>query len=75
MYGLTRKDMIKNKCFGHVNRIPTNALVRKCDYGKRGRIRLKKTLKETIRKYIEYYLDFTQNQIQLCSKIYMVNFT
>lgn len=41
--------------FGHVNRIPTNALVRICDYeteaqGKRGRGRRRKTLKKTIEK-------------------------
>ncbi|KAM1977959.1 hypothetical protein ACFX16_014704 [Malus domestica] len=41
--------------FGHVQRRPTDAPVRRCDYGtevqgRRGRGRLRKTLEETLRK-------------------------
>ncbi|RXI04900.1 hypothetical protein DVH24_039174 [Malus domestica] len=31
--GLTRKDKIRNEWVGHMQRRPTDALVRRCDYG------------------------------------------
>ncbi|RXI07875.1 hypothetical protein DVH24_014441 [Malus domestica] len=58
--------------FGHVQRRPTDALVRRCDYGtevqsRRGRGRPRKTLEETLRKDLEYFdltEDMTQNRAQ-----------
>ncbi|KAM1358540.1 hypothetical protein ACFXTH_045642 [Malus domestica] len=54
--------------FGHVQRRPTDAPVRRCDYGievqgRRGRGRPRKTLEETLRKDLEY-LDLTENMTQ-----------
>lgn len=61
----TRNDRIKMRenrlrWFGHVNRRPMDAPIRRCDYetkaqGKRGRERSKETFKETIIKNIEYF--------------------
>ncbi|KAM3015773.1 hypothetical protein FF2_028310 [Malus domestica] len=47
--------------FGHVQRRPTDAPVRKCDYGtevqgRRGRGRPRKTLEETLRKYLSTWI-------------------
>ncbi|CAN6710825.1 unnamed protein product [Malus baccata var. baccata] len=57
--------------FGHVQRRPTDAPVRRYDYGtevqgRRGRGRPRKTLKETLRKDLEYLdlmEDMTQNRV------------
>ncbi|KAM0966625.1 hypothetical protein EV2_022996 [Malus domestica] len=51
--------------FGHVQRRPTDAPVRRCDYGT-----------ETLRKDLEYLdltEDMTQDQAQWCSKIHIVD--
>ncbi|RXH86146.1 hypothetical protein DVH24_017199 [Malus domestica] len=47
--------------FGHVQRRPTDAPVRKCDYGtevqgRRGRGRPRKTLEETLRKDLSTWI-------------------
>ena len=52
--------------FGHVQRRPTDAAVRRCDYGievqgRRGRGRPRKTLEETLKKDLEY-LDLTEEK-------------
>ncbi|RXH84533.1 hypothetical protein DVH24_032817 [Malus domestica] len=52
--------------FGHVQRRPINASVRRCDYGtevqgRRGRGRPRKTLEETLRKDLDLTKDMTQN--------------
>ncbi|KAM1171983.1 hypothetical protein ACFX2I_022143 [Malus domestica] len=54
--------------FGHVQRRPTDAPVRRCDYGtevqrRRGKGRPRKTLEETLRKDLEY-LDLTEDMTQ-----------
>ncbi|KAM2205475.1 hypothetical protein ACFX1S_024966 [Malus domestica] len=54
--------------FGHVQRRPTDAPVRICDYGtevqgQRARGRPRKTLEETLRKDLEY-LDLTEDMTQ-----------
>ena len=54
--------------FGHVQRRPIDALVRRCDHetevqGRRGRGRPRKTLEETLRKNLEY-LDLTKDMTQ-----------
>ncbi|CAN6702577.1 unnamed protein product [Malus baccata var. baccata] len=54
--------------FGHVQRRPTDAPIRRCDYetevqGRRGRGRPRKTLEETLRKNLEY-LDLTKDMTQ-----------
>ena len=54
--------------FGHVQRRPTDAPVRRCDYGtevqgRRGRGRPRKTLEETLRNDLEY-LDLTEDMTQ-----------
>ncbi|KAM1099117.1 hypothetical protein TB2_005635 [Malus domestica] len=56
------------RCFGHVQRRPTDAPVRRCHYwtevqGRRGRGRPRKTLEETLRKDLEY-LDLTEDMAQ-----------
>ncbi|KAM2891684.1 hypothetical protein COP2_009948 [Malus domestica] len=64
--------------FGHVQRRPTDAPVRRCDYGtevqgRRGRGRPRKTLEETLRKDLEYLdltEDMTQNRAQWRSRIH-----
>ncbi|KAM1519455.1 hypothetical protein ACFX1Z_022250 [Malus domestica] len=67
--------------FGHLQRRPTDAPVRRCDYGtevqgRRGRGRPRKTLEETLRKDLEY-LDLTeamtQDRAQWCSKIHIAD--
>ncbi|CAN6691314.1 unnamed protein product [Malus baccata var. baccata] len=67
--------------FGHVQRRPTDAPVRRCDYGtevqgRRGRGRLRKTLEETLRKDLEYLdltEDMTQNRAQWRSRIHIAD--
>ncbi|RXH92697.1 hypothetical protein DVH24_033593 [Malus domestica] len=67
--------------FGHVQRRPTNALVRRCDYktevqGRRGKGRLRKTLEETLRKDLEYLdrtEDMTQNRAQWHYRIHIAD--
>ncbi|KAM1975200.1 hypothetical protein ACFX15_040005 [Malus domestica] len=67
--------------FGHVQRRPTDAPVRRCDYGtkvqgRRGRGRPRKTLEETLRKDLEYLdltEDRTQDRAQWRSKIHIAN--
>ncbi|TQD78141.1 hypothetical protein C1H46_036310 [Malus baccata] len=54
--------------FGHVQRRPTDAPVRRCYYGtgvqgRRSRGRPRKTLEETLRKDLEY-LNLTENMTQ-----------
>ncbi|CAN6714712.1 unnamed protein product [Malus baccata var. baccata] len=91
--GHTRKDKIRNedirgkmrenrlRWFGHVQRRPTDALVRRCDYGtelqgRRGRGRPRKTLEETLRKDLEYLDlmdDMTQNREQWRSRIHIAD--
>ncbi|CAN6677616.1 unnamed protein product [Malus baccata var. baccata] len=95
MCGHTRKDKIRNedirgkmrenrlRWFGHVQRRPTDAPVRRCDYGtevqgRRGRGRPRKTLEETLRKDLEYLdltEDMTQNRAQWRSRIHIVDLT
>ncbi|KAM2263629.1 hypothetical protein ACFXTI_039889 [Malus domestica] len=67
--------------FGHVQRRPTDAPVRRCDYvievqGRRGRRRPRKTLEETLGKDLEY-LDLTeamtQNRAQWRSRIHIAD--
>ncbi|KAM1895076.1 hypothetical protein ACFX13_043897 [Malus domestica] len=69
--------------FGHVQRRPTDAPIRRCDYGtevqgRRGRGRPRKTLRETLRKDLEY-LDLTENmtqdRTQWRSKIHIADLT
>ncbi|KAM1006091.1 hypothetical protein ACFX2I_002875 [Malus domestica] len=79
--GLTRKHKIRNEWVGHVQRRPTDALVRRCDYGtkiqgRRGRGRPRKTLEETLRKDLEYLdltEDLTQNRAQWRSRIHIAD--
>ncbi|KAM1634302.1 hypothetical protein ACFX1Q_027734 [Malus domestica] len=79
--GLTRKDKIKNEWVGHVQRMPTDAPVRRCDYGteaqgRRGRGRPRKTLEETLRKDLEdldLTEDMTQNRAQWRSRIHIAD--
>ncbi|KAM2694147.1 hypothetical protein EV2_008244 [Malus domestica] len=67
--------------FGYVQRRPTDAPIRRCDYGtevqgRRGRGRPKKTLEETLRKDLEYLdltKDMTQDRAQWRSKIHIVD--
>ncbi|KAM1032662.1 hypothetical protein FF1_036269 [Malus domestica] len=67
--------------FGHVQRRPTNASVRRCDYGievqgRRGRGRPKKTLEKTLRKdlkYLDLTEDMTQNRAQWRSRIHIAD--
>ncbi|CAN6720664.1 unnamed protein product [Malus baccata var. baccata] len=67
--------------FGHVQRRPTDAPVRRCDYGtevqgRRGRGRPRKTLEETLRKDLEYLdltEDMTQNRAQWRSRIHIAD--
>ncbi|KAM1011700.1 hypothetical protein ACFX2C_047009 [Malus domestica] len=67
--------------FGHVQRRPTDAPVRRCDHrtevqGRRGRRRPRKTLEETLRKDLEYLdltEDMTQNRAQWCSRIHIAD--
>ncbi|CAN6701063.1 unnamed protein product [Malus baccata var. baccata] len=87
MCGHTRKDKIRNedirenrlRWFGHVQRRPTNAPIRRCDYGtegRRGRRRPRKTLEETLRKGLEYLdltEDMTQNRAQCRSRIHIAD--
>ncbi|KAM1787825.1 hypothetical protein ACFX11_038188 [Malus domestica] len=69
--------------FGHVQRRPTDAPIRRYDYGievqgPRGRGRPRKTLEETLRKDLEYLdltEDMTQDQAQWCSKIHIADLT
>ncbi|KAM2686887.1 hypothetical protein EV2_009726 [Malus domestica] len=67
--------------YGHVQRRPTDAPVRRCDYGtevqdRRGRGRSRKTLEEILRKDLEY-LDLTedmpQNRAQWRSRIHIAD--
>ncbi|KAM1096920.1 hypothetical protein ACFX19_014649 [Malus domestica] len=79
--GLTRKDKIRNEWVGHVQRRPTDAPVRRCDYGtevqgRRGRGRPRKTLEETLRKDLEYLdlmEDMIQNRAQWRSRIHIAD--
>ncbi|KAM2969624.1 hypothetical protein FF2_016698 [Malus domestica] len=67
--------------FGHVQRRPTDAPIRRCDYGtevqgRRGRGRPRKTLEETLRKDLEYLdltKDMTQDRAQWRSKIHIAD--
>ncbi|KAM2379524.1 hypothetical protein ACFX1X_040788 [Malus domestica] len=67
--------------FGHVQRRPTDAPIRRCDYGievqdRMGRGRPRKTLEETLRKDLEYLdltKDMTQNRAQWRSRIHIAN--
>ncbi|KAM1225087.1 hypothetical protein ACFX2G_044844 [Malus domestica] len=67
--------------FGHVQRRPTDAPIRRCDYGtevqgRRGRGRPRKTLEETLRKDLEYLdltEDMTHDRTQWRSKIHIVD--
>ncbi|KAM2693357.1 hypothetical protein EV2_007535 [Malus domestica] len=67
--------------FGHVQRRPTNAPIRRYDYGtevqgRKGRGRPRKTLDETLRKDLEYLdltEDMTQDQAQWRSKIHIAD--
>ncbi|KAM1221218.1 hypothetical protein TB2_008820 [Malus domestica] len=67
--------------FGHVQRRPTDAPVRRCDHGtevhgRRGRGRPRKTLEETLRKDLEYLdltEDMTQNRAQWRSRIHIAD--
>ncbi|KAM2015416.1 hypothetical protein COP2_047002 [Malus domestica] len=67
--------------FGHVQRRPTDAPIRRCNYGtevqgRRGRRRPRKTLEETLRKDLEYLdltEDMTQDRTQWRSKIHIVD--
>ncbi|CAN6700901.1 unnamed protein product [Malus baccata var. baccata] len=67
--------------FGHVQRRPTGAPIRRCDYGtevqgRRGRGRPRKTLEETLKKDIEYLdltEDMTQDRAQWRSKIHIAD--
>ncbi|XP_050137092.1 uncharacterized protein LOC126612666 [Malus sylvestris] len=67
--------------FGHVQRRPIDASVRRCDYGtevrgRRGRGRPRKTLEETLRKDLEYLdltEDMTQNRAQWRSRIHIAD--
>ncbi|KAM1033960.1 hypothetical protein ACFX2A_038273 [Malus domestica] len=67
--------------FGHVQRRPTDAPIRRCDYGtevqgRRGRGRPRKTLEETLRKDLEYLdltADMTQDRTQWRSKIHIAD--
>ncbi|KAM1798712.1 hypothetical protein ACFX12_032753 [Malus domestica] len=67
--------------FGHVQRRPTDAPIRRCDYGtevqgRRGRGRPRKTLEETLRKDLEYLdltKDMTQYRAQWRSKIHIAD--
>ncbi|KAM2674352.1 hypothetical protein EV2_015554 [Malus domestica] len=67
--------------FGHVQRMPTDAPIRRCDYGtevqgRRGRGRPRKTLEETLRKDLEYLdltEDMTQDRTQWRSKIHIAD--
>ncbi|KAM1471250.1 hypothetical protein ACFXTO_042189 [Malus domestica] len=67
--------------FGHVQRRPTDAPVRRCDYGtevrgRRGRGRPRKTLEKTLRKDLEYLdltEDMTQNRAQWRSRIHIAD--
>ncbi|KAM2067302.1 hypothetical protein ACFX1T_043651 [Malus domestica] len=67
--------------FGHVQRRPIDAPVRRCDYGtevqgRRGRGRPRKTLEETLRKDLEYLdltEDMTQNRAQWRSRIHIAD--
>ncbi|CAN6543625.1 unnamed protein product [Malus baccata var. baccata] len=78
-----RMRTIKNRLrwFGHVQRRPTDAPVRRCDYrtevqGRRGRGRPRKTLEETLRKDFEYLDltdDMTQNRAQWRSRIHIAD--
>ncbi|KAM1659569.1 hypothetical protein ACFX2K_002661 [Malus domestica] len=69
--------------FGHVQRRPTDAPVRRSDYGTevqglRGRGRPRKTLEETLRKDLEYLdltEDMTQNRAQWRSRIHIADHT
>ncbi|KAM1143650.1 hypothetical protein ACFX2B_032151 [Malus domestica] len=66
---------------GHVQRRPTDAPIRRCDYGtevqgRRGRGRPRKTLEETLRKDLEYLdltKDMTQDRAQWRSKIHIAD--
>ncbi|CAN6695366.1 unnamed protein product [Malus baccata var. baccata] len=95
MCGHTRKDKIGNEDIrGKVGvaeiegkmrenqfRRPTDAPVRRCDYGtevqgRRGRGRPRKTLEETLRKDLEYLdltEDMTQNRAQWRSRIHIAD--
>ncbi|KAM2624012.1 hypothetical protein TB1_031028 [Malus domestica] len=67
--------------FGHVQRRPTDAPIRRCDYGtevqgRKGRGRPRKTLEETLRKDLEYLdltEDMTQDRTQWRSKIHIAD--
>ncbi|KAM1129870.1 hypothetical protein ACFX19_045301 [Malus domestica] len=67
--------------FGHVQRRPTDAPIRRCDYGtevqgRRGRGRPRKTLEQTLRKDLEYLdltEDMTQDRTQWRSKIHIAD--
>ncbi|KAM2360015.1 hypothetical protein ACFXTH_002458 [Malus domestica] len=67
--------------FGHVQRRPTDAPIKRCDYGtevqgRRGRGRPRKTLEETLRKDLEYLdltEDMTQDRAQWRSKIHIAD--
>ncbi|KAM2859996.1 hypothetical protein COP2_025345 [Malus domestica] len=67
--------------FGHVQRRPTDAPVRRCDHGtevqgRSGRGRPRKTLDETLRKDLEYLdltEDMTQNHAQWRSRIHIAD--
>nr|CBL94163.1 putative RNA-directed DNA polymerase (Reverse transcriptase) [Malus domestica] len=67
--------------FGHVQRRPTDAPIRRCDYGtkvqgRKGRGRPRKTLEETLRKDLEYLdlmEDMTQDRAQWRSKIHVAD--
>ncbi|KAM1087697.1 hypothetical protein ACFX2B_013050 [Malus domestica] len=71
----------KLRWFGHVQRRPTDAPIRRCDYGtevqgRRGRGRPRKTLEETLRKDLEYLdltEDMTQDRTQWRSKIHIAD--
>ncbi|KAM1191811.1 hypothetical protein ACFX2G_012464 [Malus domestica] len=66
---------------GHVQRMPTDAPVRRCDHGtkvqgRRGRGTPRKTLEETLRKDLEYLdltEDMTQNRAQWRSRIHIAD--
>ncbi|RXH71533.1 hypothetical protein DVH24_018888 [Malus domestica] len=67
--------------FGHVQRRPTDALVRRYDYGtevqgRRDRGRPRKTLEETLRKDLQYLdptEDMTQDRAQWHSRIHIAD--
>ncbi|KAM1582443.1 hypothetical protein ACFX14_030161 [Malus domestica] len=67
--------------FGHVQRRPTDAPVRKCDYGtevqgRRGRGRPRKTFGRDPKKRLEYLdlmEDMTQNRAQWRSRIHIAD--